>query len=405
MRVNSISSYNFSVTKNNAKRQNFGNAYVTLSKPNLSDVISENVDRYNQGDFKKMYEDSRKSANKVIANVNATLETTNGKIKTVDDLVKKVDLYILAAGSGSRFRPMATAIADLRGKNESFNKISVPFELGRGQQPLTMLDIPMAMGRFFAPKEGYSKIVAEKPTGSFGDVILNYLERGKPLKDVVVCCGDNVFDMKSEDMLDFIVRTINNPKKQLGVVGVARTPEEVAKRFGVLAVGEQDEVSKNFPLKGFVEKPELEAAKKLATDEGVNIANTGMFTIKKESMEKLLDIIRHERKVLGGKTLYIAKDPEKEIFDFAAATKRVRDINGTGASDVLMVKTWEDVGEPQAYKRWAEQIRDEHYLSNFTPKRRQIILDEIRKRVKGNSIQFSLEPKGKAEIDGIEIIA
>jgi len=352
-----------------------------------------------------MYDSSVKSAQAIIDEVNDTLPNTNGRIKKVSDLVEKADLYTLAGGSGSRFKPMATAIADLRGKGEQFNKISVPFELGEKQQPLTMLDIPMAMGRFFAPQTGYEKIIAEKPTGSFGDIILNYLDTGREPRDVVVCCGDNVFDMKSEDMLNFVVRTINNPDKQLGVVGVARTPEVVAKRFGVLAVGEQDPVTKTFALNGFVEKPELEAAKKLTTKDGVNIANTGMFVIKKDSMAKLIDIIRQEKKILGGKTVYIAKDPEKEIYDFAAATKWTRAINGSKASDVKMVETWEDVGEPEAYNRWAKELKEGHYLENFTPERKAAILDGTKKRVKDNSIQFSINPKGSTVIDGINIIA
>ena len=410
MRVNSINNYGFYNQRVQGKNQKFGNAYVTLSRPNLADVISETVDSYNRGDFVKMYDDSRKSAQEVIDRVNATLKNSNGRIQTVDDLVNKTDLYVLAGGSGSRFRPMAAAIAKLRGKGEQFNKISVPFELEEGQEPLTMLDIPMAMGRFFTPKSGYEKIIAEKPSGSFGDVIKNYMigssldYSARAPRDVVVCCGDNVFDIKSEKLLDYLVRTINNPDKQLGVVGVARTPEEVANRFGVLAVGEQNPETGLFPLNGFVEKPSLELAQSLTTPEGVSIANTGMFVIKKDSMKKLVDIIEHEKSVLGGKSFYIAKN-EKELFDFANATKWTRNVNGSDASDVLMVKTWEDVGEPKAYQRWAEQLKDGHYLDNFTPTRRNAILKATNERVGKNSIQFTKSPNGVEIIDDIEIKA
>ena len=410
MRINSIRSFGVMNQRTQAKKQSFGNAYITLTATNLADVISKNVDAYNKGDFVKMYNSSRESAQKVIDEVNSTLKDNTGKIQTVDDLIDKTDLYVLAGGSGSRFRPMAAAIADLRGKGESFNKISVPFELEDKQTPLTMLDIPMAMGRFFAPKTGYEKIIAEKPSGSFGDVVKNYLYGTsmdyptRAPRDVVVCCGDNVFDMKSEDLLRYIVRTINDPKKQLGVVGVARTPEEVAGRFGVLAVGEQNQDTGLFPLKGFVEKPALDKAKDLATPQGDCIANTGMFVIKKDSMEKLVDIIGHEMRTLGGKSFYIAKN-EKEPFDFANATKWTRNLNGDDASDVLMVKTWEDVGEPQAYQRWAQQLKQGHYLGNFTPERRDAILKAAKYRVTDNSIQFSLDSKGETVIDDINIKA
>ena len=409
MRINSIGNFGLMNQRTQVKKQSFGKAFVTMSRANLSDVISRDVDAYNKGDFAKMYDSSRESAQKVIDEVNSTLKDSTGRISTVDDLVKKVDLYVLAGGSGSRFRPMAAAIADLRGKGESFNKISVPFELGNGQEPLTMLNIPLAMGRFFALSSGYEKIIAGKPSGSFGDVVKNYMVGTsidyptRAPRDVVVCCGDNVFDMKSEDLLRYIVRTINDPKKQLGVVGVARTPDEVAGRFGVLAVGEQDKETGLFPLKGFVEKPALDKAKSLTTPQGDCIANTGMFVIKKDSMKKLLDIIEHELRTLG-KTFYIAKD-EKEPYDFANATKWTRNLNGDDASDVLMVKTWEDVGEPQAYQRWAQQLKQGHYLGNFTPERKQAILDATRDRVTDDSIQFSSDPKGETVIDDITIKA
>ncbi len=405
MRVNSISNYNSAVnSRTQRQNQSFGNAFVTLSKVNLGEVIAKNVDVYNAGDFAKMFDYTKKLAQKVINEVNAKLLAPEARIKTAEDLVNKVDLFVLAGGSGSRFKVLADAVASLRAKGEKFNKISVPFELGGKEQPLTMLDVPMSMGRFFASKEGYGKIIAEKPTGSFGDVIQHYLHTGRPAKDVVVCCGDNVFDLKGEEMLNFIVKTINNPQKQMGVVGVARTPEEVAKRFGVLKVGAKQGDSGLYSLEGFVEKPTLENAQKLVNDEGVDVANTGMFLIKKETMDKLLKIIRYEHEVLGGKTTYIAKDG-KEIYDFANAEKWAQFINGSSAADVKIVKTWEDVGEPGAYKNWLQEIKNGHYLSNFTPERKKSVMDAVASRVTDNSIQFSINPKGSQVVDGINIKA
>ena len=100
----------------------------------------------------------------------------------------------------------------------------------------------------------------------------------------------------------------------------------------------------------------------------------------------------------------IAKN-EKEKYDFANATKWARKINGTAASDVLMVKTWEDVGEPKAYQNWAKQMKAGHYLSNFTPQRRQSILKAMQTRVGANYIQFSVNAKGSDTVDGINIKA
>ena len=408
MKINSISNNYLSNYRIQGKNPSFGTAYVTAARANLAPVICENVDKYNNGDFTKMYDSSKISAQEVIDKVNKSLPNSNKKIKTVKDLVTKTDFYVLAAGAGKRFAPMAALVADMRGKGESFNKISLPFELGNGQEPLTMLDVPLSMGRFFADKEGYRKIVAEQPTGSFGDIILNYINSGEKPKDVVVCCGDNIFDAKGEEMLEYLVGTINNPDKQLGVVGVARTPEQVAKTFGVLEVGEKDEKTGLYPLKGFVEKPELEKAKNLTTPDGNCVANTGMFVIKKETMEKLIDIIKHEQKVLDGKTFYIAKD-EKEKFDFANATKWANKLNGPEASDVKIVKTWEDVGSPKAYYNWLATMKDGHYLSNFTPERQTAINNAIQTRVKNydtyKSIQFTVNPKNTGKVEDIYIQA
>ena len=379
------------------RNQNFGKAYVTLVKENLADVISQNVDTYNKVYFKKMYEESVSSAQKVIDNVNSTLENSNKKIRTVEDLVKKTDLFILAGGSGSRFKSMAHSVAKLRNKGELFNKISVPFELEGNHAPLTMLDIPLSMGRFFAGKNGYEKIVSKQAMGSFGAIINQYLNEAKEVKDVVVCCGDNVFDMKSEEMLDYIVRTINNHKKQLGVVGVARTPYEVANRFGILAVDKQDKKTGFYPLKDFIEKPKLEIAKKLMTSKGVCIANTGMFVIKKETMVKMLEEIKKNPKLIT-KT-------EQEKYDFANATKWARNVNGTSASDVLLVKIWEDVGEPQSYHNWVLQMKKGYFLSNFTPERCLAIYHAIQERVNDRCLQFSIKPNGSENIAGIKVIA
>ena len=407
MKVSSISSYNYVNQKNNSHNQSFGNAFVTLSKKNLASVIAENVDAYNKGDFAKMFARSKEIANSVIERVNKELGRTNYsdcRIFNADDLVENTDLFVLAAGSGSRFRPMAEAVANLRGKGEEFNKISVPFELRKGQAPLTMLDIPLAMGRFFAKETGYEKIINDKPTGSFGDVIAHYMSGKSKPKDVVVCCGDNVFDEKGENMLEYLIRVINHPGKQLGVVGVARKPQDVANRFGVLDVGTQYPASKLFPLNGFVEKPSLDVAQKLTTPEGVNAANTGMFVIKRETMEKLLKILKCEQDTLGGKTKYIAKNAA-EPYDFAAATKWANWLNGSDASDVRMVKRWEDVGEPQAYLSWLQDVKNGRYLSNFTPERQSAIANGVNGRVGKDFIQFSLNPKGSTSVDGINIKA
>ena len=281
---------------------------------NLGRCIAKISEKFNAGELSNTYSDTTRIVQRVIDKVNSSLGIRNtGKIKTISDLTSEVDLFILAAGSGSRFRPLAEEVAALRGRGEQFNKISIPFELGEGKEPFTMLEWALAMGKCFTGKEGYQNVITKKPLGSFADIVMHYLSQKsgqRKIKDIVVLCGDNIFGNSSEEMLEYVVRTLNSGK-QLGVVGVARKPHEVAGRFGVLDIGSFDPKTRLYSLNGFVEKPPIEVAKKMVNEEGNNAANTGMFVMGRESLEKLLKIIKEEIDVLGGKTKYIAKSAIK----------------------------------------------------------------------------------------------
>ena len=399
MKVNSVSFSSNQLKNQKSQQVSFGTAFVTVSEKNLGRIIASNVDEFNNGEFAKMYAESIKKAKAVIDKI---LKTMPGRISSVKDLTDKVDMFVLAAGSGSRFAPLAKAVADLKGKGESFNKISLPFEIGNGYSDLKMLDVPLATNKFFAEQTGYRTIMNPAPTGSFGDIVLHYLDPKNPVKDVIVSCGDNVFDAKAENLLEFFVETINNPVKQLGLVGVERTPQDVAKKFGVLKVGVKSEGSDVMSLNGFTEKPPIEEAMNLVTPNGMNIANTGMFVIKKEAMEALLAVIRNEIKNNGASTV-IAKD-SKEVYDFANAVKWVHSQVGNEASDVKIVKTWEDVGEPEAYKRWLDSMKTGSYLKNFSGGYRDAIQQAVTKRVGETSIQFTTNPKAAQKVDNLDII-
>ena len=319
----------------------------------------------------------------------------------------------MAAGSGSRFRPLAEEVAALRGRGEQFNKISIPFELGEGKEPFTMLEWALAMGKCFTGKEGYQNVITKKPLGSFADIVMHYLSQKsgqRKIKDIVVLCGDNIFGNSSEEMLEYVVRTLNSGK-QLGVVGVARKPHEVAGRFGVLDMGSFDPKTRLYSLNGFVEKPPIEVAKKMVNEEGNNAANTGMFVMGRESLEKLLKIIKEEIDVLGGKTKYIAKSAT-EPFDFAEATKWAQWLNGPEKCDVKIINRWEDVGEPQAYFRWLNELKNGEYLRNFSDIRKAEILSGLQNRVgrdvEGSRfIQFTPNSTSKTtgNVDGIKVLA
>lgn len=348
------------------QKVNFKASFVTLSEKNLGRKIATNVvDNFNGKILPIIKETQIAEAANIIKIAGA------GKvISKPEDFQDKINFFALAAGSGSRFKALAQTVGD-------YNKISLPFKIGEDQN-IHMLDFAMAMGKYFIANEGVNKIVATAPSGSFGDIVQYYLA-GNPIKDTVVCCGDNVFGDKAADMMNFFTKTINNPDKHVALVGVARAPEEVAERFGVLEVeaSKEDDVLK---LKGFSEKPKLNIAKELAID-GQNIANTGLFYLSKESMELLVDEIKN-----GVNNI---KKNDTELYDFANAVKYVHSklpdwfgIAPEEGADVKVVKKWEDVGEPQALYTFADEVKQGQYLHNFPKEIAEKIQSAFKERIK-----------------------
>lgn len=377
----------------------FKASYVTLSEKNLGRKIAANVvDTFNGTILPKIRLTQLQEAADVIKTAGA-----GRVISAPEDFQNKVNFFALAAGSGSRFRELAQTVGD-------YNKISLPFKISK-KQNIHMLDFAMTMGKFFIGKEGVNKIVASTPSGSFGDIVQHYLA-GNPIKDTVVCCGDNVFGDKASDMMKFFVKAINNPDKHVALVGVARPPEVAAGRFGVLdAVGSIGDES--LKLKGFSEKPPIEEARALAVD-GMDIANTGLFYISKEAMEKLINEIKN-----GTNNI---KKNDIELYDFANAVKYVHSklpewfgIASEEGADVKVVKKWEDVGEPKALYQFAKDVSNGDYLSNF-PKGLAAIIrfafkDRVRLDAKPPHIIFTDSVKvsdsqinNAKNIDGVNIV-
>jgi len=365
---------------------------VTLSEKNLGKKISKNVvDVFNKEILPELNKTSKKEAAAVIAA--AGVAGTVAIINKPEDFQDKVNFFTLAAGSGSRFRELAQTVGD-------YNKISLPFNIGKYDTPskIHMLDFAMAMGKYFIGKEGVQPIVASQPSGSFGDIVQYYLE-GNPIKDTMVCCGDNVFGDKASDMMTFFTKAINDPNKHVALVGVGRKPEEVANRFGVLQVeGSLKDGNDVLKLTGFSEKPPKEEAEKMAID-GVNIANTGMFYISKDAMEKLIDEIR------GG--VNNIKKSDSEPYDFANAVKYVHSklpdwfgVESKEGADVKVVKKWEDVGEPKALYDFAEAVRHGEFLNNFSSAMADNIKNAFNKRV---HVTDSIKYMNFSDSDNVDI--
>lgn len=387
MNIQKINSNNAGINPNAA----FGNGFITLSVKNLGNEINENVVRqFNKGTWSEIVKGIDQEAQALFEKI---APAKDAFIRSRQDLVDKVDYFALAGGSGSRFVPLADTLKDATGR--AYNKISVPINIEEGYN-LHMLDFAMGMGKYFTQKSGYESKIAETATGSFGDVVGHYLSGQNPIKDVVVSCGDNIFGASADEMTSFFTKVINDPKKQMALVGVKRTPEVVARRFGVLGVEEIPGSADVMKLKSFAEKPELADAKKLATADGNNIANTGMFYISKEQMGKLISRIKEEIATKGESTI-IAKNA-KERFDFANALKLVHSEVGPEASTVKVVGTWEDVGEPEAYYRFVDALKTGEFLKNFPQRVREKIMQSLGRKVGNNAILYTNKYPSLAEV-------
>ena len=361
MNINCISNVNADM---NCRKINnntsFKAAYVTLSEKNLGNEIKNNVvDPYNDYLYNIVRSQSKKEFNR---------------------MADSTDFWVLGAGAGSRFVPVAAAAEKQTGVKSNKISLGIPMRDGRD---IHMLDWAMAMATPFANGRIETKIAKDK-SGSFGDIIKHCQQvraAGGKMKDTIVCCGDNVFGTKKNELNDFMKEVIDNPNKQLGVVGVKKPTEEVAGRFGVLKTepikGRSDVAS----LTGFAEKPPYEEAVKYALPDGNCVANTGMFVIKAGAMEALMDALEVNPDLI--------KKDDVERYDFANAVKWTQATFGPSASDVKMVDTWEDVGEPKALYRFYQEVQNGQFLGEFGKY--------------GKNIQKSLQQQYDAELGYLNI--
>jgi len=366
--------------KNTNSTPAFGAGYVALLPKNHGESIANDIIKpFNENLLPKLLDQVAKRAKAVMGAANPEI-TGVERIKDKADLADKVNFFILAGGSGSRFHQLASSVGD-------YNKISLPIHLQDGSA-FHMLDMPLAMGKYFLGKEGYKPITETfadpNKSGTMDHIIKHYMDNPKDVKDTVVCCGDNFFGTSAEELTSFFTKAINDKDTHLALVGVERTPEEVAKRFGVLTVNANPRESEDIlKLTGFEEKPELEEAKKMVAPNGNNIANTGMFYISKEAMTKIVDELKS-----GVNNI---KKDEKELHDFAMATKYVHqqipEWFGHKTSDdgaaVKVVKQWEDVGEPKALYRFYDDIAKKgEYVNNLPQKHAKDVQETLRNKTR-----------------------
>ncbi|MBP5698774.1 MAG: hypothetical protein J6W96_04550 [Alphaproteobacteria bacterium] len=340
--------------------QTFGRAFVILSKHNLGEHI----------------------ANNIIAPFNKNLLklTQQPNDSFVFDKYKDdVDFWALAAGSGSSFKPFTKELTNIT--NIPINKVSLPIKTDDDNH-IHLLDWAMAMAAPFAKDNKIEYIIAEKPSGSFGDIVAynkKMMAAGAEVKNTIVCCGDNVFDVKPRELDKFMLETIRNPKKVMGLVGVEKTPKETANRFMIFSLMPNRETKKDdiISLNGFIELPNLKTANKNILPNGNCVCNTGMFVIKKEAMKALMDEIAINPDVI--------KKNDREPYDFKLACEWVKNKYGADACDVKVVNTkeWNALGQlPELYSFY-NKVKQGYFLSEFG-KYGEMIKNSISKRFNYN---------------------
>lgn len=362
MKVNSVSQ------KSQANKLGFNASIVTLSKKNLGEQIATNiVDVFNKRILPEINLTRRDEAWSIIRDAGAK---KNDIISNPDDFVNKINFFTLGAGSGSRFKELAQTVGN-------YNKASLPFKVDENTN-IHMLDFAMTLGKHFIGEEGVRKIISTTPSGSFGDIVKHYMA-GNPIKDTIVCCGDNVFGDSATDIMTFFTKAVNNPNKHIALLGALRTPKEVYKTFGMLD-GIGSFKTGKLQLNGFIEKPNDIKIPEAFSINGKNIANTGMFYLSKESMEKLINMLKDVPDFI--------KKNDAEPYDFAKAVENIHaklpswfGINPRKGADIQIVKTWEDVGEPKAMYNFAMEVKNGKFLDNFPKNLAKKIQNAFKERV------------------------
>lgn len=404
----------------------FRQLFVTTSKSNQSEYVKYRAQQYEQDIFQPQYQrgEIQSKARDVIATAqdNGMEINSASVIKTPKDFQNNVNFFVLAAGEGSRFRPVARAIEDnsteyppinpktgtkfinqdkSNNNKPVTNKLTMPIPVGNGKY-ITMLDFALQMSSIFAKPHKTNDVgtqfvsftpTASAPGGSFSDIVAYYRKNPSNIKDVVVCCGDNVFGEKDVDLMAFFTKSINDPEKHLALVGAKKPAEVVANRFGVLKVGEEQEDGTR-PLIDFAEKPSLaqidEEGYRTPGDEENCVANTGMFYISKDAMKHLINDIEQDEQQINPD--YIISKGQKgsatnEKYDFAEAVKYVHNHLGewygqeyNQGEDVKIVESWEDVGEPKAFCDFLEEIQDGEFTQNFQDTTQNAIRKSIKNR-------------------------
>lgn len=382
---NRVTSLN--LRQNHVSNVSFERAYLCLTERNHGKVIAQGGDTFNKVFLPEILPRAIQKVNKTFEKFYAS-RANNLKNPKIDASYfgPKVKLFVLAGGEGSRLRPLSDSMGKINDK--SYNKICAEFATEEGARPFTMLDHALSLLAVCAQKtktasgkieEGYQNYVKTENCGTFWHVMDHYMKNPDEIEDTIIMSGDNAFNKNSEDLLKGFA-LMKEQGQHLLMFGVKKTPEECDGQLGVVTIrktykakGEPRRLNNYRALTSFVEKPNLEEAKKLAEKTGgINIANTGGLIISKEAIQKMVEIARKEQPdILAGKTdrgsfsrITKIKKPDgsteekvkpEDLYDFSSAQKWIlenmykkEDVNKGKGPLVYMVKSedWDDAGTP-----------------------------------------------------------
>jgi len=357
-------------------RINFNNnlsfqaGYVTTCKTSLSPIIKHDV-----------------------------VDTFNAKNKPVQvdsTLANSVNYFVLAGGQGTRMTPYIKTVEPILGEQ---NKTTLPFPIDN-KTDLRVIDFPMYLGKDFLTRDGYRTIEHNTPNGNFSDILKFYIDNPKEVKDTLVCCGDNIYPL-SNDELKNIIKTAQSDGTKVMIFASKQMPEYAANKFGILKFNSPNPYRNDtLYLDRFDDMADVrtfyEQSNSYLTLDGFCLSYPGMFFIKKDVMNWLIDKVKANPKIIQKvHPTELTPCPEAQ-YDYIAALKLIKERMPSVNVLIKPVNCWQDVGTPDRYFNFLSSINAES-LQNFPLSERVRILNAINKKaqIKKKKLILSNENSGK----------
>ena len=183
------------------------------------------------------------------------------------------------------------------------------------------------LNEFITPLPPQQRISADWYKGTADAVYQNmFLIEQQRLPYLLVLAGDHVYKMNYGDMFDFLKATDAD-----AVVGAIEVPLEMARQFGVLAVDQEDRITR------FEEKPPNPPP--LPQNPNLAYVSMGIYLFKTETLSRRLKEDAQQGTVHDfGKNILPTMVKEDRVFAFPFRDKNKK-----------TVKYWRDIGTLEAY--------------------------------------------------------